>query len=291
MLPWLTPNCFGFGSFSNSGTAPAANPINCADSPDSVLKDMIGSTCAELKHMGKCDSSDELVASLMAKHCAASCTDCIPSRMTYTGGANGGTMMCKEIEDGCDGPPIQCPVLEELAPAADFGLGDECEPAAECTVDAATDANDYTPNSVVASDYTANSVVASDYTANSDVMADVDSVSYASGFAAGEGVTGDNRLAWAECCVRAAYMINWSSSGPSEDYDADLLATNLACVEHSSNTGSCVDYENAGQIGIWTPHECCGSDTRDWDPMCVFDYCLNKLSPLCVPQYLGGPCR
>ena len=33
--------------------------------------------------------------------------------------------MCKEIEDGCDDPPIQCPVLEELAPAADFGLGDE----------------------------------------------------------------------------------------------------------------------------------------------------------------------
>ena len=102
MLPlWLSPS-LGVGSF-NSGTA-AANPTKCADSPDSVMKDMIGSTCDEHKVMGKCDSSDELVASLMAKHCAMSCTDCIPSRMTYAGGTNGGTMMCKEIESGCDDP-------------------------------------------------------------------------------------------------------------------------------------------------------------------------------------------
>ena len=103
MLPlWLSPT--GFGSFSNSGTA-AASPGNCADSPDSVLKDMIGSTCAELKLMGKCDSSDELVASLMAKHCSASCTDCIPSRMTYGGGKN---LMCihgVETLEKCAKPP------------------------------------------------------------------------------------------------------------------------------------------------------------------------------------------
>ena len=35
MLPlWLSQNCFGFSSFINSGTAPAANSGNCADSPD-----------------------------------------------------------------------------------------------------------------------------------------------------------------------------------------------------------------------------------------------------------------
>ena len=105
MLPlWLSP-IQGFGSFSNSGMAPAATPGNCADSPDSVLKDMIGSTCAELKLMGKCDSSDELVASLMAKHCSASCTDCIPSRMTYGGGKN---LMCihgVETLEKCAKPP------------------------------------------------------------------------------------------------------------------------------------------------------------------------------------------
>ena len=60
MLPlWLSPS-LGFGSF-NSATA-AANPVNCADSPDSVMKDMIGSTCAELKTLGKCDGY-QIVAS------------------------------------------------------------------------------------------------------------------------------------------------------------------------------------------------------------------------------------
>ena len=81
MLPLFLSASTGFSSFSNSGGSPA----KCTDSPDIVMKDMIGLTCAELKLMGKCDSSDELVASLMAKHCAASCTDCIPSRMTYSG--------------------------------------------------------------------------------------------------------------------------------------------------------------------------------------------------------------
>ena len=84
MLPLFLSASTGFSSFSNSGTAAA-----CADSPDIVMKDMIGLTCDELKNLGKCDSSDELVASLMAKHCSASCTDCIPSRMTYSGGTNG----------------------------------------------------------------------------------------------------------------------------------------------------------------------------------------------------------
>ena len=96
MLPlWLSPS-LGFGSY-NSGTA-AASPGNCADSPDSVLKDMIGSTCAELKLMGKCDSSDELVASLMLKHCAATCTECIEPRMTYSSGSD---TDCSKCEPQC----------------------------------------------------------------------------------------------------------------------------------------------------------------------------------------------
>ena len=44
--------------------------------------------------------------------------------MTYAGGANGGTMMCKEIEGGVEDPPLQCG-SQALAPAADFGLGNE----------------------------------------------------------------------------------------------------------------------------------------------------------------------
>ncbi len=100
MLPLFLSASTGFSSFSNSGTAAA-----CADSPDIVMKDMIGLTCDELKNLGKCDSSDELVASLMAKHCSASCTDCIPSRMTYGGGKN---LMCihgVETLEKCAKPP------------------------------------------------------------------------------------------------------------------------------------------------------------------------------------------
>ena len=228
MLPLFLSASTGFSSFSNSGTAAA-----CADSPDIVMKDMIGLTCAELKLMGKCDSSDELVASLMAKHCSASCTDCIPSRMTYSGGTNGGTMMCKEIEDGCDDPPIQCPVLEELAPAADFGLGDETS-------------------------------------------------SYDSGFAAGEGVSGGYRLNWAKCCALAATQVDTGAFSSSSNSNVRHLETAIACMEHSSDTGTggdCSTYSG------FAAQSCCSHAVRDgypdggYDPMCVFDYCLNKLSP------------
>ena len=77
----------GFGSVSNGGTTEAGIVGNCVDSPNRVMTELIGLTCADLKAMGKCDSSDELVASLMLKHCAASCTECIAPRMTYSSGS------------------------------------------------------------------------------------------------------------------------------------------------------------------------------------------------------------
>ena len=226
---WLSPT--GFGSFSNSGTA--ASPGNCADSPDSVLKDMIGSTCAELKLMGKCGSSDALVASLMAKHCAASCTDCIPSRMTYTGDTDG--IMCKETDD-----------LPGGAVPATFGLGDD--------------------------------------------------LSYASGFAAGEGVSGDYRLNWAKCCATAAMQVDTGAFSSSSNSNYRVSETAIACMEHSSDTGTggdCLTYElSNGMTGTSHmdssrvyPQACCSNAVRDgypdggYDPMCVFDYCLKKLSP------------
>ena len=84
----------GFGSVSNGGTTEAGIVGNCVDSPNRVMTDLIGLTCADLKAMGKCDSSDELVASLMLKHCAATCTECIEPRMTYSSGSDYSCTKC-----------------------------------------------------------------------------------------------------------------------------------------------------------------------------------------------------
>jgi hypothetical protein len=150
--------------------------------------------------------------------------------------------------------------------------------------------SDCTANTVIASDYTPNSVVASDYTANSDVVADVDSLSYASGFAAGEGVTGTHRLNWAKCCADAGYMMSMSndvmpmdffSQSSSGDSDAARVhATIKACMEHSSDTGSGGDCEHPADTWSNAPNRCCSNyPTGNYDPMCNFDYCLKKLSP------------
>ena len=95
-------------------------------------------------------------------------------------------------------------------------------------------------------------------------------------FAAGEGVTADYRQNWAECCAKLPYTTTIRVSS-STNTNIAKLATTVACLQHSSDTGSGGDCSTYGGM---SPQQCCSKTDGEYDdPMCVFDYCLNKLSP------------
>ena len=85
-------------------TAPGGGPVPvdsvCADTPDSVMTEVTGGqTCTKLAAAGRCASTDDLVASMMAKNCKASCGGCgenRESRAYRVASDVPGDYMCKE---------------------------------------------------------------------------------------------------------------------------------------------------------------------------------------------------
>ena len=69
----------GFAAAPGGGPDPVDSV--CADTPDSVMTEVTGGqTCTNLAAAGRCASTDDLVATMMAKNCKASCGGCGENR-------------------------------------------------------------------------------------------------------------------------------------------------------------------------------------------------------------------
>ena len=88
----------GFASSPGGGPDPVDSV--CADTPDSVMTEVTGGqTCTNLAAAGRCASTDDLVATMMAKNCKASCGGCgenRESRAYRVASDVPGDYMCKE---------------------------------------------------------------------------------------------------------------------------------------------------------------------------------------------------
>jgi len=88
----------GFATAPGGGPDPVDSV--CADTPDSVMMEVTGGqTCTNLAAAGRCASTDDLVATMMAKNCKASCGGCGENRgsRAYVIGSDvPGAYTCKE---------------------------------------------------------------------------------------------------------------------------------------------------------------------------------------------------
>ena len=88
----------GFATAPGGGPDPVDSV--CADTPDSVMTEVTGGqTCTKLAAAGRCASTDDLVATMMAKNCKASCGGCgenRESRAYRVASDVPGDYMCKE---------------------------------------------------------------------------------------------------------------------------------------------------------------------------------------------------
>ena len=88
----------GFATAPGGGPDPVDSV--CADTPDSVMTEVTGGqTCTNLAAAGRCASTDDLVATMMAKNCKASCGGCgenRESRAYVVGSDVPGDYVCKE---------------------------------------------------------------------------------------------------------------------------------------------------------------------------------------------------
>ena len=99
LLSLLTaPALLGFASVPGG----VADPVDggCTDTSNVVMSGVTGGkTCADLAAEGRCASTDDLVATMMAKNCKASCGGCGENRgsRAYVVGSDvPGDYMCKE---------------------------------------------------------------------------------------------------------------------------------------------------------------------------------------------------
>ena len=101
----LLPTAVALLGFASSpGGGPDTVAGGCADTPDSAMIQITGGkTCSDLAAAGRCTSTDDLVATVMARNCMASCGGCVEtleSRSSYVmhSGAPG-DFSCKEYLD------------------------------------------------------------------------------------------------------------------------------------------------------------------------------------------------
>ena len=112
------------GFASSPGGGPDTVAGGCADTPDSAMIQITGGkTCSDLAAAGRCTSNsltatddlEDLVATVMARNCKASCGGCGETRASraYVVMGDEGDYACKEYGDGVFSMPLSKEAAEE----------------------------------------------------------------------------------------------------------------------------------------------------------------------------------